>query len=586
MASAEEELAKAIAKVYGQAAEEVKKKIEKFWARHKEKAARLKRQVKDGKISEDFYQNWLRGQVFIGERWAESLDDITKTYVKADEVARKIVGGTMKNEFVEFGNLTAYDMEKDFGGSISFDLYDAKTIERLLQEDPMMLPEWKIDQPKDYAWNEKRVKNAIAQGILQGESIPEIGKRLTLELATSNAKKMEMFARTAVTGAQNAGRIERLHDAQAMGIEVKKKWLATLDSRTRDAHQDLDGQEVEIDEPFKSELGDIQYPGDPMAKPANIYNCFVGETNVATDSDIIRSYKHDYSGELITVKTACGVEFTCTPNHPILTPSGWIAAKSLNNGDDLMVASIGEVYALGVDPNVNHTLSRIDAIHEFIDELGGQRTSSLSVNFHGDVPTSDVEIITQKWLLRDNGNTSRADCVDKLLLEQSNEPFVGKGAFMQHLGRVWFATFRLVRGFNKAFAFLRRGLAHAIIHGFRPITRCNATVFKPQVDSVTGDAQFLRDGLDGLPGKIFVDNIVSVNITTVSHIPVYNLQTGNGRYFVNSIITQNGGKRNGNFAIAHNCRCTLTYIYPKFQQFQKPTSITKEDGTETSGKNL
>ena len=58
-----------------------------------------------------------------------------------------------------------------------------------------------------------------------------------------------------------------------MGIEVKKKWLATLDNRTRDAHAYLDGEEAEVDEPFHSILGNIMYPGDPNADPANVYNC-------------------------------------------------------------------------------------------------------------------------------------------------------------------------------------------------------------------------------------------------------------------------------------------------------------------------
>ena len=85
---------------------------------------------------------------------------------------------------------------------------------------------------------------------------------------------------------------------------------------------------------------------------------------------------------------------------------------------------------------------------------------------------------------------------------------------------------------------------------------------------MTGDMQFLRESLDRFPGKVFVDNIVNINITTVSHIPVYNLQTGNSRYFVNTIIEQNGEKCNGNFAIAHNCRCSLGYEYPDYPNFR------------------
>lgn len=269
----ERELAKDIDRIYRQAAREVRQKLKDFTEHHKAKNALLKKRVKEGTLSEEAYKNWLKGQVFQSDQWKRKLDDIVKVYRNADEKAREIVGGTSKNIFCEAANYTAFSIEKDLMGAISFNLYDKKTVERLIKDNPKMLPEWKIDEPKDYVWNEKRVQNAVAQGIIQGESIDEIGERLTGELATSNGKKMVLFARTAMTGAQNAGRVERLHDAQDMGIEVKKKWLATLDNRTRDAHAYLDGEEAEVDEPFHSILGNIMYPGDPTADPANVYNC-------------------------------------------------------------------------------------------------------------------------------------------------------------------------------------------------------------------------------------------------------------------------------------------------------------------------
>ena len=269
----EKELAKDIDRIYRQAAREVRQKLKDFTEHHKAKNALLKKRVKEGTLSEEAYKNWLKGQVFQSEQWQRKLDDIVKVYRNADEKAREIVGGTSKNIFCEAANYTAFSIEKDLMGAISFNLYDKKTVERLIKDNPKMLPEWKINETKDYVWNEKRVQNAVAQGIIQGESIAQIGNRLTGELATSNAKKMNLFARTAFTGAQNAGRIDRLHDAEEMGIEVKKKWLASLDDRTRDAHADLDGDEVPVDEPFHSILGPIMYPGDPTADPANVYNC-------------------------------------------------------------------------------------------------------------------------------------------------------------------------------------------------------------------------------------------------------------------------------------------------------------------------
>ena len=262
-----------IAKTYARAAKEIKNKMDSFWAAHKVKSDKMLKDVADGKITKRDYQNWLRNQVFQGDRWKHKLDDMTQAYMEADKKAREMLGDTAKNVFMEAGNYQAYQTGIDVNGAVSFDMYDRKTVDKLIRDDPQLLPEWKINEPKDYQWNYERVNNAVTQGILQGESVYDIGKRLTSDLSARNASKMDMFARTAVTGAQNAGRIERLHEAEEMGIKVKKRWLASRDNWVRDAHAELDGVEVDVDEPFHNEFGDIDYPGDPMADPANVYNC-------------------------------------------------------------------------------------------------------------------------------------------------------------------------------------------------------------------------------------------------------------------------------------------------------------------------
>jgi len=303
MATPEEILEKKIRETYAQAAREIRKKTADFWAAHKVKAAQMLADVAAGKITQADYQKWLRGQVFTGERWKQKLDDITKVYVDADKKAREIIGGTTRNVFVDMANRTAYDMEKELRGGVSFDLYDGKTVERLLKDNPKMLPEWKIDEPKDYIWNEKRVRNAVTQGIIQGESIPDIGKRLFNELSAQNASKMDMFARTAVTGAQNAGRIERLHEAEEMGIEVKKQWIATRDQRVRDTHAYLDGQIVGVDEPFKVDGMEIDYPGDPLAPPELVYNCRCTLAYIYPKYQKQKRWEDQTTGEELPLKT-------------------------------------------------------------------------------------------------------------------------------------------------------------------------------------------------------------------------------------------------------------------------------------------
>lgn len=80
-------------------------------------------------------------------------------------------------------------------------------------------------------------------------------------------------ARTAVTAAQNGGRQDTYTSAKAMGIELKKEWLATLDARTRPAHGAADGQQVDVDEPFILDGYKLMFPGDKSAPAYLVYNC-------------------------------------------------------------------------------------------------------------------------------------------------------------------------------------------------------------------------------------------------------------------------------------------------------------------------
>ena len=166
-----------------------------------------------------------------------------------------------------------------------------------------MLPEWKIDEEKDYIWNRQKVENAVTQGIIQGESVDQIADRLAKELSSTNMNKMRLFARTAMVGAQNAGVQKQMEEAEKQGIEMEKRWLATLDNRTRDTHQELDGQQVAVKDSFKVKVKGkteaIRYPGDPSAIPCLVYNCRCTMISVLKGVDrktVRRAYEEDENG--------------------------------------------------------------------------------------------------------------------------------------------------------------------------------------------------------------------------------------------------------------------------------------------------
>lgn len=156
---------------------------------------------------------------------------------------------------------------------IRFDLMDAATAKRLLTDDKLYKPLFKkVNITKDKRWNRKLIHSQVTQGILQGESISKIAKRIQ-NVTDANSASAIRNARTMCTAAESRGRLDRYEELQKRGIVIEKTWLAADDSRTRKWHKELDGVTVPLKKPFVNSIGKIMYPGEPGANGANIYNC-------------------------------------------------------------------------------------------------------------------------------------------------------------------------------------------------------------------------------------------------------------------------------------------------------------------------
>lgn len=552
-------LERRLQKEYSKASKQVEAKMHEYLAEFQSQDVIMAERLKAGEITKKQYMKWRSDSMMMTKKWETLSSDLANAYANSGKIAEAMIRDNAYDVYALNFNFGTFEVESTAGVDTAFALYDRNTVKRLVKDNPTLLPppgkktSEAIARGELKRWNRRQIQSVMTQSILQGEPIPKIAKRLAETVGERNMHSAIRNARTMTTSAENAGRLDSYRRAKDMGIEVMKTWVATLDSRTRHTHRMIDGETVDVDEPFSNGL---MFPADPDGDPEEIYNCFVGDTLVATDSDIVRSYKHEYKGELVTIETAAGVKFTCTLNHPILTPSGWVRANRLNEGDDICVTFVGDHHLPRRYPNVNHIHSRIDALHEFANKFGRERVSGLRVNFHGDVPATDVEVITHKGLLRDNRNAGEFEEKSKLGFKFSNSTLFSHGTLMEHFRRIGTSAFSFICGACEAFSFFRRSLSHSEIHRLRPIALLDASGMKPVKNNISGYAKFICERLHGAPTVVFADNIIGVNYSTdCTH--VYNLQSDNGYYFVNSIISKNGGMYNGIGAIAHNCRCTL-----------------------------
>lgn len=268
-----------IQRVYRQAVEETQKKLEDYLRRYQIKDEIKREQLARGEITAKEYADWRKGQTMIGQRWEEMRDTLAQDLHNSNNIARSVVQGHMPDVYAVNHNYATFQVEKGSMLDTSYTLYDRQTVERIIRDQPNLLPppgkdlQKRIAANKDIAWQRGQIQSVTLQSILQGESIPKMAYRIAQEMGETNYKSAVRYARTAMTGAQNAGRVDAYKRAEDMGIELEQEWLATLDNRTRHEHRQLDGQHVKVGEPFRIDGEEIRFPGDPAAPGYLTWNC-------------------------------------------------------------------------------------------------------------------------------------------------------------------------------------------------------------------------------------------------------------------------------------------------------------------------
>ena len=261
---------------YKKASKELQGTIDDYFAKFKKRDEEMKALLDAGEITENHYKQWRLAQIGRGERFEALRDKIAERMTRANETAVAYVNDATPGIYSLNRNYAAYTIEQ-VAGNAGFTLWDEQTVKRLMVEQPDLMPYYPkkkaVKRGIDLAWGKKQITNVVTSGILQGKSIKGLADDLQDRIPTMNRDSAIRTARTAVTGAQNAGRMDSYTAAQKMGIKLKKRWLATIDGRTRHEHALLDGHTVDTDKPFKVDGYELMFPGDPSGPAHLTYNC-------------------------------------------------------------------------------------------------------------------------------------------------------------------------------------------------------------------------------------------------------------------------------------------------------------------------
>ena len=272
-----EEMEKRLSAIYSRAEKEIQKTADEYFSKFAKQDEAKRKLLEQGKITEDEYKKWRKGKVMYGKRFTEMKEQCAKQLLNVNKTALAYVNGELPEVYAINYNSIAGSV--DGVGGYSFTLVDADTVRNLAVTDTSLLPYKELDPAKDIPWNMKKINAETLQGILQGESMDKIAKRI-LSVQKMNEEAAIRSARTIVTNAECKGRQDSYQRAKDDGIILRKYWLATYDKRARDWHKEAgndytEEKAIEIDDFFIVDGEKMLHPGDAMhgAGGHNLYNC-------------------------------------------------------------------------------------------------------------------------------------------------------------------------------------------------------------------------------------------------------------------------------------------------------------------------
>lgn len=114
---------------------------------------------------------------------------------------------------------------------------------------------------KAYWFNvDNRISVALNNGLALGQSYPQMMADLKDMVNRDNYEIMRVL-RTELHNSQEAGTADGYDEALAQGIQGRVVWISTLDGRTRESHQAMDGVARDDDGMFRGAIGETPYPG-------------------------------------------------------------------------------------------------------------------------------------------------------------------------------------------------------------------------------------------------------------------------------------------------------------------------------------
>lgn len=407
----------------------------------------------------------------------------------------------------------------------------------------------------------KDMAQILTAGMANGQGPKEISRQMTEQLGIEK-RRADRIARTEINNAHTNARMDQALDAQQnLGLDSREMHISALSPTTRQTHRDRHGT-----------LHSVQAQRDWWSRDGNRINCYLPGTRVR--GEFVAGSKGHYRGDVIHIVTAGGRNLTVTPNHPVLTPGGLVAACNILKGDDLLT------YAVDIEDSTrigalhdDHRDAKIEHVFASLLEVGhAVRLGVAAVDFHGDGAffDEDVDVVRAEGLLAVGLDAHLRQSLDGLKLEHTDSILAHAGGSVDaYFPAIDLTAPGFVSGSGESLAVLGGGGSHPQMGGIAHCASLDAALPQhPGYDGTT-DTERLGDCLFGDAGPVLVDDVVSVEVLQwCGH--VYDLEEKSGLMVANGII-------------ASNCKCsTVTVLVDKAGRPLSPRLVAAAQAQKTA----
>lgn len=356
----------------------------------------------------------------------------------------------------------------------------------------------------------KQVEQTVIRNLLAGKPASELRKELTERFGVG-LSRAKLIARDQT--AKINSDLNRIRQEQA-GVQ-RYDWSTSHDERVRPRHKALDGNRYEWGKATGAEQG--LPPGQPI-------HCFTGSNRFFSDHDVSRLFRYRYSGELTRIIANTGETLETTPNHPMLTRSGWKRAESLNVGDEIV--QIDNAGLFRRDMNVKHRHATFAQSYEFFRSFGENRHKGLSRDFYGDGPVDDDIYIVNfgEFGLRRDDVTETFKQIGQFILAETlvcfpnltcarDDAFVFDGSFD--------SANRIVRGLREVQSFLIAQSGHTYGVRLTSVAEFESATLDFVTDRFPLASVVLGQGQDGFAFDVVSDHFRSVEVLRILRWSIY-----------------------------------------------------------------